>query len=116
MTMLLDEVPLTTRANGSRPSKPASGKSGAISIASDPREDLLVAIQELTPAITARLAEIEAGRRIPPDLPAIRCRPASSSASATSDILTEPLSVNAGSGRLAEHLRTAFGRAASEAP
>jgi indole-3-acetate monooxygenase len=68
MTMLLDEVPLTTRANGSRPSKPASGKSGAISIATDPCEDLLAAIQELAPAITARAAEIEAGRRIPPDL------------------------------------------------
>ena len=68
MTMLLDEVPLTTRANGSRPSKPATGKSGAISIATDPCEDLLAAIPELAPAITARLAEIEAGRRIPPDL------------------------------------------------
>jgi alkylation response protein AidB-like acyl-CoA dehydrogenase len=68
MTMLLDEVPLTRPANGSRPSKPASGKSGAISIATDPCEDLLAAIEELAPAITARAAEIEAGRRVPPDL------------------------------------------------
>jgi indole-3-acetate monooxygenase len=68
MTMLLDEVPLTTRANGSRPSKPAAGKSGAIGIVADPCEDLLAAIQELAPAIAARVAEIEAGRRIPPDL------------------------------------------------
>jgi indole-3-acetate monooxygenase len=68
MTMLLDDVPLTTRANGSRPSKPASEKSGAISIVTDPYEDLLAAIEDLAPAITARAAEIEAGRRIPPDL------------------------------------------------
>jgi alkylation response protein AidB-like acyl-CoA dehydrogenase len=68
MTMLLDHVPLTARANGSRPSKPAFGKSGAIGIVGDACENLLAAIQELAPAITARSAEIEAGRRVPPDL------------------------------------------------
>jgi alkylation response protein AidB-like acyl-CoA dehydrogenase len=76
MTMLLDDVPHTlldntralARVDEARPSKPASRKSGAPSMVADPYEDLLAAIHELAPAITARVAEIEAGRRLPPDL------------------------------------------------
>jgi alkylation response protein AidB-like acyl-CoA dehydrogenase len=65
---LLDDVPPTARLDESRPSKAAFGKSGAIGIVADPYDNLLAAIEELAPAITARVTEIEAGRRLPPDL------------------------------------------------
>jgi hypothetical protein len=38
------------------------------SLVSDEAEPLLAAIRELAPAINARVAEIEAGRRLPLDL------------------------------------------------
>jgi indole-3-acetate monooxygenase len=68
MTMLLDDVSPAARVNGSRPSTATSIKSAGMAIVADPYEDLLAAIQELAPVITARAAEIEAGRRLPLDL------------------------------------------------
>jgi indole-3-acetate monooxygenase len=68
MKMLLDDVPPAARVAGPRSSRSTFENSAAMGIGADPCEDLLAAIQELAPAITARVPEIEAGRRLPPDL------------------------------------------------
>jgi alkylation response protein AidB-like acyl-CoA dehydrogenase len=68
MKSLLDDAPAAARVERSCQPQAASGKSAATGAVADPYESLLAAIHELAPAITARSAEIEAGRQLPSDL------------------------------------------------